>query len=326
MKLLSIDIGIKNLSFCFFDASSSENCCVQKWDNINLGEKIEQLCVAVDSTGSVCGKPSKFVKHTNTNTNTNTSDYDIKNPSIPILCYCLKHAKKMDYFLPIPELKETSLKKLKVGELGLLLNKYNVKDTNDAKVYNQNNLKKTRQEMLSLLGQYRDAHCFDIVEKTNSGKVDLVTIGENIMYKFDEIFTSVDVIDKVIIENQIGPLANKMKTIQGMISQYFIMRKLGIQIEFVNAGNKLKDYLDKTIIKSNTTNKTNNDIKIKQTEEKLTYKDRKRKSVEICKEFVLTDYRFNCWEDFFIKHTKKDDLADCFLQGMWYINKIYKDI
>jgi hypothetical protein len=25
------------------------------------------------------------------------------------------------------------------------------------------------------------------------------------------------------------------------------------------------------------------------------------------------------WIDFFHTHSKKDDLADCFLQGIWYI-------
>ena len=46
----------------------------------------------------------------------------------------------------------------------------------------------------------------------------------------------------VIIENQIGPLAIRMKTIQGMIVQYFIMSNLNVEhIEFISASNKLKD-------------------------------------------------------------------------------------
>jgi hypothetical protein len=25
------------------------------------------------------------------------------------------------------------------------------------------------------------------------------------------------------------------------------------------------------------------------------------------------------WKDYMLKHPKKDDLADCFLQGLWYV-------
>jgi hypothetical protein len=38
-----------------------------------------------------------------------------------------------------------------------------------------------------------------------------------------------------------GPIANRMKTLQGMIAQYFIMNNV-INIEFISACNKLKDF------------------------------------------------------------------------------------
>ena len=49
-------------------------------------------------------------------------------------------------------------------------------------------------------------------------------------------------IDRIIIENQIGPLALRMKMMQGMITQHFIENNLE-KIELVNASNKLKDFL-----------------------------------------------------------------------------------
>ena len=58
-------------------------------------------------------------------------------------------------------------------------------------------------------------------------------------------------IDYVIIENQIGPLAIRMKTIQGMIVQYFIMSNLNVEhitetielmkLEYINLPNKSHD-------------------------------------------------------------------------------------
>ena len=49
-------------------------------------------------------------------------------------------------------------------------------------------------------------------------------------------------IDLILIENQIGPLALRMKMLQGMITQYFIQNNI-TNIIFVNASNKLKEFL-----------------------------------------------------------------------------------
>lgn len=58
-----------------------------------------------------------------------------------------------------------------------------------------------------------------------------------------------DKIDAILIENQIGNLAGRMNVLQGMISQYFIMRNI-TNIEFISATNKLK--LFKSIINKKT--------------------------------------------------------------------------
>ena len=47
---------------------------------------------------------------------------------------------------------------------------------------------------------------------------------------------------------------------------------------------------------------------------KLTYSERKKKSVEITKDLISEDNI-----KIFDKSKKKDDLADCFLQGLWYL-------
>ena len=51
----------------------------------------------------------------------------------------------------------------------------------------------------------------------------------------------------------------------------------------------------------------------------MDYKQRKKLGIQTCSQFVSTDNRFIEWQTFFNKHNKKDDLSDCFLQGMWYI-------
>jgi len=288
MRFLSIDVGIKNLSFCFFevDKEDKQKVAVLKWDNINLMEVEEQKCIEIDKKG-ICNKPAKFTKNEN--------------------CYCLKHAKKSNYIQPIAELKPSFLNKQKLQQLTDLAGKY--------KLYKENKQYR-KNELIELLAEFAKNNCLDVVAQKNASKSNLITIGKNIQTKFDIIFgEQVTTIDIVVIENQIGPIANKMKTIQGMLAQYFIMKTNGlVDIEFISATNKLKDFIDKQEEKEKEKEKD---------KEKMSYKDRKKLGVQTCLHFVSTDHRFKEWDDFVKQHSKKDDLSDCFLQGMWYLkNKI----
>ena len=178
------------------------------------------------------------------------------------------------------------------------------------------------ENLISIINKFITNNCFTSVEKTNACKVDLVTIGKNLQFKFDDILCDhLSSIEIIIIENQIGPIANKMKTIQGMISQYFIMKNNNIQIEFISASNKLKDYLPKKDEKVMKKEKEEKEEVIEKGKviEKLDYKQRKKLGIQTCLEIIASDNRFNEWTTFFNKHTKKDDLSDCFLQGMWFI-------
>jgi hypothetical protein len=92
-----------------------------------------------------------------------------------------------------------------------------------------------------------------------------------------------------------------MKTIQGMLVQYFVMSGLQVEhIEFISASNKLKDCPQN---------------------EKTTYSDRKKLGIAKCLETITNDFRFSEHVDYFNKHKKKDDLADSFLQGIYFLKK-----
>ena len=294
MKMLSVDVGIKNLSFCLFEIVNeidntvkNKSIKILKWDNIDLSEKNEMKCIEIDKS-EICNKPAKFSKEDK--------------------CYCLKHAKKQPFLQPKPDLKPSFINKQKLQSLIDIANKYKITHSANAK----------KAEIIQQITNFTNTNCLSPVDKSNATKIDLVTIGRNIQHKFDNIFfntESSDDIDTIIIENQIGPIANKMKTIQGMISQYFIMKNNNIKIEFISASNKLKDFIPNDLILEE--NKENT------TKSKLDYKQRKQLGVKTSLHFVDTDERFKEWSAFLHKHNKKDDLSDCFLQGMWYIkNKI----
>jgi ABC-type antimicrobial peptide transport system permease subunit len=112
--------------------------------------------------------------------------------------------------------------------------------------------------------------------------VDNIEIGENIKKIMNEKFNKYK-FDKIIIENQIGKNAIKMKSIQGMLNMYFIMCGYG--------KNEILNYNERKKISKN-----------------ITY--------NLCKNYYGSDLL-----NYYTTFKKKDDLADCLLQCLDYIKK-----
>jgi len=271
MKILSVDVGIKNLAFCLFELSAPNELSILKWDVINLSTDAPVFQCGFLDKSKCCQKPAKFTKNN--------------------VFFCLKHAKKQkDYLMPTAEMKPAFIKKQKIAHLTEIADKYKVPYSppiNKAGLVDYIN-----QHFSSVV---LDANCN---QKVDASGIDLVTIGTHIKNKFNNLFKNEGTLDYVIIENQISPIANRMKTIQGMIAQYCIMREPEAHcIQFVSASNKLKN------VDGN----------------KATYAERKKLGVEKCLEIISNNESCFPHVDFFKSHKKKDDLADSFLQGIWFI-------
>jgi hypothetical protein len=284
MKILSFDVGIKNLAYCLF----SINCCndnllkIIKWDVINLCESTSSSSSLnknkIKYTCSMCKKNAYYYLNLNTTTTTTTSEsYAIVPESI---MYCKKHA--IETKIVVDDGKKNKPKQ------------------------------KKKQPCLSLIFPSKP-------KQQNACDVDMIVLGINLKNKFDLIFNEYVSsenelsIDAVVIENQIGPLAGRMKMLQGMIAQYFIMKNVN-KIEFISATNKLK--LFKNV--KNNENETNEN----------SYKLRKQQGQRICRSLISFYPSLHLWNQEFDKHLKKDDLADCFLQGYYYMysNSNYKSM
>lgn len=154
-----------------------------------------------------------------------------------------------------------------------------------------------------------------INKKVSCNKINIVDLGKNIKYHLDTIFAEyMEKIDMILIENQIGNLAGRMNVLQGMISQYFIMRNI-TNIEFISATNKLK--LFKSILNKTLNGNGGNLDNVIESEKKL-YKMRKDSGKMICRSLLSFYPKLNEWIMKYDKHKKNDDLADCFLQGYYY--------
>ena len=144
---------------------------------------------------------------------------------------------------------------------------------------------------------------------TYAHDLDLITYGRNLMKHLDILLSSIDgKIDMMIVENQISTLASRMKTLQGMITQYFIMKDVP-EIEFISASCKLKLFTDSSLDISSFVDAS-------------TYSDRKKSGISICRSLGTgtgSSAPYATWMPMFEKHKKKDDLADCFLQGLWRV-------
>jgi len=120
-----------------------------------------------------------------------------------------------------------------------------------------------------------------------SNEPDMVEIGKRLI----KVYDTFENVNTVLVENQIGPLASKMKGIQGMVVQYWLMR--GAEVHCIAAVNKLKLFHQGS----------------------TTYSQRKKLGIQYAKK-VLAD---KGWDDTaFLKHKKKDDLADTLLQAIWF--------
>ena len=281
MIILSIDIGIKNLAYAILEVTNAnvnleKNSIVNgtqefkiiKWDVINLCNKF------IHCSNSACSKQACFHKN-------NTY-------------YCKNHTKKTEYSLPLCNVK--TLHKQSLANLSALVEKYDLKLEKPV----------NKASLLSSLEDYLKSTCFEAIENVNANNVNLIDLGISLKNELNELFNNYDLasIDQIIIENQISPIANRMKSLQGMISQYFIDCN-NHNIVFISATNKLKAFLNKD--------------KSTEKEKKISYNERKKLS--ICYTKQLLEHKNMITElNYFIKHSKKDDLADCLLQGIYYLD------
>jgi hypothetical protein len=322
MRLISFDVGIKNLAYCVFSIPSSTSqsnpnhasWCIPEWNCANL---IAQEPVEIKP----CCQPIKGKRKTDDEHPCNKMSKWIV-PGDAKKTYCEMHAKMHSESWIIPKRKHTTshVNKLKLLELET---EYKSLFPSDSEIPTK---KQKKSELSERIIRHYESKCFRSVDENvekqkTAGEIDLVTIGRAIRRQLDED-PATESVTHVIIENQISTIAARMKTIQGMIAQYFIMR-FGdrVHIEFVSSHNKLKGFAE-TTQPSKKTGEDETKAEVGGSKEKKTktsYKANKTDGIAICRRFIEANQEMRGWMIVFEKSKKRDDLADCFLQGVWYL-------
>jgi hypothetical protein len=312
MKVISFDIGIKNMAYCVLSPTQNADApiIIHDWNVLSMIEEAAPVvfpcnCMIAGKNKKtepkVCNKAAKYSKN---------DQY-----------FCDRHAKiYKQYIIPTKKHSSAFIKKQKVPDLVALCNTHMLLLNKDAKT-----LKK--DQLIEILSGFYKQMCFDpivAVKSKNANEIDLIHIGKSIKRLFNQL-PDIDSITNVLIENQISPIANRMKTIQGMLAQYFIMKNDNIHIDFVSSSHKLNQF--KQTNNASIREPTGSGAIVEHsagsgesTKTNPHYKAHKSDGITYCQEILEKNATLTHW-NLSMNTRKKDDLADAFLQGMWYFKQ-----
>jgi len=370
--IVSFDIGIKNLAYCILEAytsfpASSPNATglrpsalgsqsdvstithIRDWNVINLMtpptvHDVDATSAATSSATSgasavptctcmtkgkdknkhtICGKPAKFQKEG--------------------IMYCGVHAKSAVtagtssgcFMMPKAAYMRSKLNARKKPELEAMAATAGLTLTPG-----------TKSTYVDQLETWFRARCLEPIQDPNvrpmgAKDMDLITLGRHMCAHLDHIFGNTYPslpITHVILENQISTLASRMKTIQGELTMYFLMKFPNAHIEYVSSTHKLRHFAGVlTEIPSETANlvlsRTNQTVSAssrpKQTVSALhkqtvdaKYRQHKHDAIRITRHLLEQNPVWSAQWQHTMAHKKKDDFADCFLQGLWYMSTL----
>lgn len=291
-KILSWDVGIKNLAYCILTKNDDE-FKIGKWGVINLVED-RQKCEFILKTGNQCTDVAKSCVY-------HTDKIDLFSNCQMKFC-CNKHKDKMIPTLTkISDMKDKpkNLKKCILCEdkptYVLDMTDYCWCDEHYEKKA-QTFCKKVKTKRVSVVG------CM---------KQPLQELSEKLFSKLDKEFPDFVDVDRVIIENQPTLRNPTMKTLASILYSYFVMRgiidkeKTNSKIEevrFVSPSNKLK------------VNQKNTDKVLSGGNKTEAYKMTKKLGIKYCKALLNKSDL-----ETVNKVKKQDDMCDAFLQGFQHL-------
>lgn len=356
-KIISFDVGIKHLAYCVLTTAIEPETPlwggtqhpipyqIPDWQIINLLDTTEAnasktlapTCCAnahAKTTNSksnaktilkICQKkalyqtpvspPSGSLDETQTTTN----------------YFCKKHAENHPH-LKIPDKSllptKTEIAKMSIEDLRNLIQQIKTQNQNQIETFFQTQSEtqnlmahKTKKACIEKIEQLKTTHFFQPIPQTkkqNASHTSMLVLCQSLYNKFNQLATQFENATHVVIENQLGSNATRMMILQGMITMYFTAHLSKPTIAHVSSSHKLK-YAVSIIPHAHQETQTQ--------KHKTTYKEHKQNAVLYCEQILemhqqsqtqmFKDLKKNKADE-----KKRDDLADCFLQGLWYLSTL----
>jgi hypothetical protein len=251
MKLVSFDVGLRNLAFCVLQGTNRSNLKILHWDLIDV---MAESAGHDDAKCFKCKKPANWMKH-------DESMYACR-------LHCPKGSKPVT---------KTSLNKQDLNKL---------KETGAPFGITGNTKKELVEKLYNYYAQNVWKRC---VKSTKSmSVVDLADPIAKCLEARKELWKDSDLI---AFEQQPD---KRMLCVQAMLHMWFVCQ--GYKCKGVSATHKLTNMIT---LEDHT----------------KTYKGRKKTGIIHAAELVPTPEL----KSYMMKHPKKDDLADSFLQGLWVL-------
>ena len=282
MKILSWDVGIRNLAYCMIEVEDNKWSIVD-WGIINLVEQEKYQCCVCEK------KAALFLPCDN-------------------LRFCKRHSKKHPkQILEVDKYYEQVLDKKPCNYMikGRMCGK------NSKLCHKENNYCTAHSKII--YKRYLLSKDFIKLKKINASSESIDILRRTLVDELDKKkhFLECKI---VLIENQPTLKNPKMKAISSTIYDYFLIRgiidktnnsKMEL-VKYISPSNKLKIADEGDTVKL---------IKLKGDEAK-TYKLTKSLGIKYCMKLIEDKPK---WIEKINSYKKKDDLADSFLQGMYYI-------
>lgn len=298
MKLGSWDVGMRNLSYCILADGASRR--IVEWDNINIVDDAKAVtCTQRNKNGKACTCKARATVHIRGTTH----------------AFCKKH-ESCHATVVGPELEREANAYTTTAPTtcSYVLKKKQVCCGKRACVQDGEGNPFCGAHHKKRLEEQRKALRLTPVQRVNANTFPIDQLKLNLFAILDQRPQLLQV-DEMIIENQPTLKNPRMKSIANALFDYFLMRGIvdrstthsTIQkVRFICPSNKLKVEADNTI---RTLSKTEDGEKYKMT---------KALAIKYCTQMIAGDAKHLA---FLMAAKKKDDLSDCYLQGIHYLSR-----